>query len=180
MTCSPRISNTGAESDLMMGMNNTKLRFCKMTTHDFGILLGLAYQGFVDQLHAELARHGFVELGPAYGYVIRALDAEPGIRQRALATRLAITEQGTGKILDAMVRDKLIQRRRDPDDGRAHQLVLAPRGLELLATARKFHATFERKLARELGTSVAATRRVLEAIVASSADETAAGRLRAT
>src|SRR4051794_9421000 len=104
-----------------------------MATHDFGILLGLAYQGFVEQLHAELASHGFTDLGPSYGYVVRAIDAEPDIRQRTLAARLGITEQGLGKIIDAMVRDKLVRRRPDPTDGRAHVLVLAARGLELLA-----------------------------------------------
>jgi MarR family transcriptional regulator for hemolysin len=151
-----------------------------MAKRDFGILLGLAYQGFVDQLHAELARQGFVELGPAYGYVIRAIDAEPGIRQRDLARRLAITEQGTGKIIDAMVRDRLVRRRPDPGDRRAHRLELGTRGLALLTAARRFHARFERDLARDLGRSVATTRRILEAIVARSGDDTADGRLRAT
>ena len=151
-----------------------------MATHDFGILLGLAYQGFVDQLHANLAEHGFTSLGTANGYVIRAIDAEPGIRQRELASRLGITEQATGKIIDAMVRDRLIRRRRDPTDGRAHRLELLARGRDLLATARRFHAAFERRLAGELGVTVATTRRVLEAIVARSADDTAQGRLRAT
>jgi DNA-binding MarR family transcriptional regulator len=151
-----------------------------MATHDFGILLGLAYQGFVDQLHAELARAGFTDLGPAYGYVIRAIAAEPSIRQRELAARLGITEQGTGKIVDAMVRDRLVARRPDPDDGRAHRLALAPRGRRLLAAARQFHADFERKLRRALGADIDATRRVLDAIVAASADDTAQGRLRAT
>jgi len=151
-----------------------------MTTHDFGVLLGLAYQGFVDQLHGQLAEHGFTKLGPAYGYVVRAIDSEPGIRQRELAGRLGITEQGAGKIIAEMVRDRFVRRRPDPGDGRAHRLELAARGKDLLAAARRFHAEFERDLAAELGISVATTRRVLEAIVARSADDTAAGRLRAT
>lgn len=151
-----------------------------MATHDFGILLGLAYQAFVEELHANLAVHGFTKLGSAYGYVIRAIDGEPGIRQRELAARLAITEQGAGKIIDAMVRDRFVRRRRDPADGRAHRLELTARGRELLATARRFHAEFESTLAAELGVTVATTRRVLEAIVARASDDTAQGRLRAT
>ena len=151
-----------------------------MSTRDFGILLGLAYQGFVDQLHADLARHGFTDLGPAYGYVIRAIDAEPNIRQRDLAPRLGITEQRIGKIIDAMIRDQLVARRPDQEDRRAHRLVLAARGVALLKSARRFHARFERALARELGADVSTTRRVLEAIVARSGDDTVEGRLRAT
>ena len=151
-----------------------------MASHDFGILLGLAYQGFVDQLRADLASHGFADLGPNHGYVVRAIDAEPSIRQRDLARYLGITEQGTGKIVDTMEREGFIVRSPDPEDGRAHVLALGPRGRELLRRARQFHAKFERTLARTLGTSVATTRKVLESIVSTSSSPTAHGRLRAT
>ncbi|MCA9673646.1 MAG: winged helix-turn-helix transcriptional regulator, partial [Myxococcales bacterium] len=109
-----------------------------MPSHDFGVLLGLAYQAFVDQLHVELARHGFKELVPSYGYVLRAV-AEGPINQRALSRRLGITDQGAGAIVAAMTRRRLLTRQRDPDDGRARLLVLAPRGEELLRVARRFH-----------------------------------------
>lgn len=150
-----------------------------MTTHDFGILLGLAYQGFVDALHEDLAKHGFTELGRAYGYVVRAIDASPRMSQRALARHLAITEQGAGQIVEDMVRRDFLVRRKDPDDARARVLELGPRGRELLRLARRFHARFERRLARQLGTSVAITRRVLEHIVVTSSTDTTHGRLRA-
>ena len=42
-----------------------------MATHDFGILLGFAYQGFVEALHAHLAEHGFTDIGNSHGYVVR-------------------------------------------------------------------------------------------------------------
>jgi DNA-binding MarR family transcriptional regulator len=151
-----------------------------MATHDFGILLGLAYQGFVDSLHRYLAEQGFTKLGPSHGYVVRAIAASPGISQRDLASRLGITEQGAGQIVAQMARERFLSRRRDPADARARVLDLGPRGHELLAAARRFHAMFERRLARELGDSVAATRAALEHIVATSADDTAHGRLRAT
>lgn len=150
-----------------------------MTTHDFGILLGLAYQGFVDELHRDLARHGLTDLGPAYGYVVRALDASPDLRQHELAARLGITAQGAGKIVDEMVRRDFLVRTPDPEDRRAWRLSLGSRGHELLKRAKSHHARFERRLARELGSSVATTRRVLEHIVAASDDATAQGRLRA-
>lgn len=151
-----------------------------MATHDFGILLGLAYQGFVEALHAYLAEHGFTRLGPTYGYVVRAIAATPGMTQRELAARLGITEQGAGQVIAQMAREGFLVRRKDPADARARRLELGARGHELLRLARRFHASYERRLARELGTSVAVTRRVLEHIVATSSDETAHGRLRAT
>ncbi len=151
-----------------------------MATHDFGVLLGLAYQGFVDALHAHLAEHGFTDLGRAHGYVVRAIAASPGITQRELAKRLGITEQGAGQIVEQMVAGRFLKRQPHADDARARALHLGPRGEELLRLARRFHAAYERRLTKQLGSSVAATRAVLEHIVASASDDTAQGRLRAT
>jgi DNA-binding MarR family transcriptional regulator len=137
--------------------------------HDFGILLGLAYQAFVRELHADLSTHGFTEIAPTVGYVLRAIADEP-INQRQLSKILGITDQGTAKIVSEMERAKLVERVDDPNDARARMLAVGVRGRKLLAAARRFHARFEQDLARQLGTSVAATRRVLEAIVA-RADE---------
>lgn len=145
------------------------------------MLFGLAYQGFVEGLHAHLAEQGFVKLGPAYGYVVRAIADEPRMTQRRLAVRLAITEQGAGQIVDEMVRRRFVSRRRDPDDARARLLELGTRGRELLRLARAYHAAYEKRLASALGAAnVEAMRLVLEYVVASSADDTAQGRLRAT
>ena len=80
-----------------------------MATRDFGILLGLAYQGFVTQLHADLARRGFRDLGPRVGYVLRALADEP-MNQRQLSQRLGITDQGMMKIVDDMAGRGLVVR----------------------------------------------------------------------
>lgn len=148
-----------------------------MTRYDFGILLGLAYQGFVEQLHADLAANGFTDVPPTVGYVIRAIDGGP-LNQRELAAQLGITDQGAKKIVDDLVRRRFVARSVDPDDARARRLVLGTRGKALLAAARAFHARFERELAAELGTSVATTRRVLEHLVAASPGEARRGRLR--
>lgn len=148
-----------------------------MATHDFGILLGLAYQGFVAHLHAHLAKHGFTDIAPTVGYVLRAIAGEP-MNQRQLSRRLGITDQGTMKIIDDMEREKLIVRVTDRDDARARRLELGVRGKALLRAARRFHASFERKLAARLGSSVATTRRVLEHIAAEAPGDAARGRLR--
>lgn len=132
--------------------------------HDFGILLGLAYQSFVRELHADLATHGFTEIAPTVGYVLRAIADEP-INQRQLSKILGITDQGTAKIVSEMERARLVERVEDPDDARARVLTIGSRGKKLLAAARRFHARFERDLVRRFGGSAAATRRVLEAIV---------------
>src|ERR1044071_672034 len=112
-----------------------------MATPDFGIVLGLAYQGFVAHLHAHLARHGFTDIAPTVGYVLRAVADEP-MNQRQLSRRLGITDQGTMKIVDDMERQGFIVRIADRDDARARRLALGVRGKALLRVARRFHASF--------------------------------------
>ena len=117
---------------------------------DLGILLGFAYQGFTDRLRADLAAHGFTDLGGAYGYVFRALATEE-LSQRELAVRLGMSDQGMAKILGEMQRRRYVERRQDPSDGRVRPFRLAKRGREALAAARRFHAAEERRLARVIG-----------------------------
>ena len=131
---------------------------------DFGILLGLSYQAFVDELRAALQAKGFTDLGPTYGYVFRALGAE-ALHLRALAGRLGMTDQGAGKIVDEMESRGYLERHPDPDDGRIKRLRLARRGRAALAAARQFHHLYERRLAERLGSrQVATTRQILEAV----------------
>jgi DNA-binding MarR family transcriptional regulator len=146
---------------------------------DLGILLGLAYQGFTDQLRAALAAKGFDDLGGAYGYVFRALAAEE-LSQRQLATRLGITDQGMAKILGEMVAQGYVERRPDPEDARVKRLRLGRRGREALAAARRVHAGLEQRLVREVGEAAVKTlRQVLAQVAAFGApDDVAHARLR--
>ena len=150
-----------------------------MDRPDFGILLGLAYQGFTDRLWEALAAEGFDDLGRAYGYVFRALAAEE-LSQRELAGRFGISDQGMAKILGEMRRRRYVERRVDPADARVKRFRLARRGRNALAVARRFHLADERRLSARLGaTGVAELRRMLEQVagVADSA-EAAHARLR--
>jgi DNA-binding MarR family transcriptional regulator len=151
----------------------------KSSGADFGILLGLAFQTFSDQLSAELLTLGYDDIGSSYGYVFRALDGG-ALHLTELASRLGITDQGVVKIINEMEKRRYVERKLDPDDGRAKLLTLAPRGRALLAKVRRFHAAYERHLSQTLGsTEVATARRVLEALVAASGTDAAHARLRA-
>lgn len=112
---------------------------------DLGILMGLAYQAFVEKLNAHLRASGFEDLGRWYGYVFRALAAE-SLSLRELADRLEMTSAGAMKIVDEMEARGYVERVPDADDARVKRLRLAPRGKKALATARRFHASFERDL----------------------------------
>jgi hypothetical protein len=94
---------------------------------DIGILLALAYQQFVTELHEDLAQRGFDDVRKSDGYVFRALDAEP-LTTSALAERLGISKQGAGQLVE-----------------------LSDRGRAALAAAQGFHRRYEQKLARRHG-----------------------------
>jgi DNA-binding MarR family transcriptional regulator len=148
---------------------------------DLGILLGLAYQGFTDQLRVHLRAKGYDDLGTAFGYVFRAL-AEDELSQRDLAVRLGITDQGMAKILGEMVACGYVERRPDANDARIKRLRLAKRGRSALTAARRFHAEFEASLARDAGTAAVATLRRTLALIARTghAGDLAVARLRPT
>jgi len=146
---------------------------------DFGILLGLSFQTFSDELRAELASSGFDDLGGAYGYVFRALSQEP-LHLNELAERLGMTAQGASKIVSEMEARKYVERRPDPEDGRAKRLRLTARGRAALGFARKFHAQYERRLSAEVGErQVATLRRVLESMLTRSGKDASTALLRA-
>ncbi|HEV8550835.1 MAG TPA: helix-turn-helix domain-containing protein [Polyangiaceae bacterium] len=146
---------------------------------DFGILLGLAFQTFTDELRAHLADAGFDDLGSAYGYVFRALSDEE-LHLTELAARLGMTDPGAVKIVHEMEKRGYVERRPDPDDARAKRLRLAARGRAALAAARRFHAAFERRLAKATAPhQVETTRRTLELLVGTTGTDAARARLRA-
>jgi DNA-binding MarR family transcriptional regulator len=116
------------------------------TETDIGILLGLAYGAFVDEMHADLAGRGFADLGRSYGYVFRVLgDGDRSLSE--LAGLLGMTLPGAGKIVDEMEARGYLERRPDASDRRVKRLRLSARGRAALTAARAFHRRFERRLA---------------------------------
>ena len=112
---------------------------------DFGILLGLAFRAFVDEMHADLAARGFDDLGRSYGYVFRMLgDGDRSLSE--LAALLGMTLPGAGKIVDEMERRGYVERRPDQVDRRVKHIALSRRGRAALAAARAFHRRFEERL----------------------------------
>ncbi|HEX3298108.1 MAG TPA: helix-turn-helix domain-containing protein [Nocardioides sp.] len=121
-----------------------------MSEPDLGVLLALAYQQFVSELHVDLGERGFDDLARSDGYVFRALDAAP-LTTSALADRLGISKQGAGQLVEDMTRRGYLRSRPDPSDRRARLLELSDRGRRALAAARDFHRRYEQRLARRHG-----------------------------
>jgi DNA-binding MarR family transcriptional regulator len=137
-----------------------------MADLDFGVLLGLAYEQFVAELHTRLGEAGFAGLRTAFGFAFKALSAE-SLTTSELAVRMGITPQGAAKTVEEMVAEGYVVRVPDPADKRVRRLVLTDRCRALLAVAHEFHQQYEERLAADLGAeSLAALRAVLGAIVA--------------
>ena len=117
---------------------------------DLGVLLLLAYQGFVRALHRELESHGLGPLRTSDGYVFRAL-AEGPRRIVDLAHGLGVSKQAASQTVADMEARTLVRRRADPADGRATRVELTARGRKVLDTARQFHTTYEDELVERLG-----------------------------
>ena len=132
---------------------------------DLGILLGVAYQEFVRELHAAHAAAGFSDLGRSDGFVFRSLATRP-MTVSELAGHLEITKQGAAQIIDDMERRGYVEREPDPADRRARLVRLSARGEQALANARRFHRDYERRLARSYGTEAVRTLRAMLGAVA--------------
>lgn len=134
----------------------------RQPTSDLGIVMLVAYQGFVRQLHADMAGRGFDDLGRSDGVVMRVLHTR-GRTVSELAGLLDITPQGTAQIVEDMERRGYVVRRPDPTDARARQVELSDRGRAAIAAARAFHRSFETRMTKRHGTAAIATfRAVLE------------------
>jgi len=117
---------------------------------DIGILLLLADQEFVRELHEYTATQGYTDHGRSDGFVLRTLSDGPKTIS-GLAERLEGTKQGASQIVDDMERRGYVERRPDPTDARARLLHLTDHGRATLAAARRFHQLYERRLRNRLG-----------------------------
>lgn len=108
--------------------------------HELGVLFRRARA-----LSAEVAREVHPELEPAaYGLLIGMHDC-PRSRPSDLADYFGIGKATISRQVKVLEQLGLIERRPDPDDGRAHLLVLTDEGRRRVETARtarqkRFHA----------------------------------------
>lgn len=73
------------------------------------------------------------------------IGANPGLSQAVLGSVLGIARSGAMMLVDWMVAQALVERRRKPDDGRTWGLTLTPQGARLLATLKQRVARTERR-----------------------------------
>jgi DNA-binding MarR family transcriptional regulator len=114
-----------------------------MDRDDLGFLLAKATQRWNEQLQERFRDAGWQEVRPSYGSILVPLFEEDGLRMGELARRSRLSKQTMTTMVRLLERDGLVQRRRDPEDGRATRILLT-------AKARRFEPVAERTL-DELG-----------------------------
>ena len=102
------------------------------------------------ELHSRLADTGFGEVRPSHGCVFRWIEPD-GSRLTTFAERSGFTKQAVGEAVSDLERLGYVERRPDPEDGRAKIIHLTDRGGEALATANRIFAEIERELGEEIG-----------------------------
>ena len=111
-----------------------------MDRDDLGFLLAKATQRWNELLQEHFRAAGWNEIRPSYGSILVPLFEEDGLRIGELARRSRLSKQTMTTMVRLLEREQLVRRERDPDDGRAHRIVLT-------AKARRFEPVAERTLA---------------------------------
>ncbi|MER5879889.1 MarR family winged helix-turn-helix transcriptional regulator [Streptomyces sp. NPDC060235] len=113
--------------------------------------------------------------GPRGYLVLVALAAGEPPTQLALAQQVSLDRTVMTYLLDDLEARELIERRPDPRDRRARQVVITDKGRDELARTRRGLATAEGRLLADLDESDAASLRTLLTRVARTAQNAALG-----
>lgn len=123
-----------------------------MPRTNVGFLLAKASQRFNELLVARFAEHGFAEVRASYGSVLVPLFERDGLRLGELAAAARLSKQAMTGLVRQCEADGLVERARDPDDGRAFNVRLTARGRAFRTVAEDVLAELDEELVRSLGT----------------------------
>jgi DNA-binding MarR family transcriptional regulator len=121
------------------------------TRENLGYLLAKASQRWNELLAEGFAAEGFAEVRPSYGSVLIPLFEEDDLRMGELARRSRLTKQTITTLVRLCERDGLVERRPDPDDGRATIVGLTAHARRFEPAAERVLAKLERRVGARLG-----------------------------
>src|SRR5262249_7681235 len=98
-----------------------------LTRDNLGFLLAKASQRWNELLAERFTAAGFPEVRPSYGSVLVPLYEEDGLRMGEIARRARLSKQTMTTMVRLVERDGLVERRPDPQDGRAALVFLTRR-----------------------------------------------------
>ena len=90
-------------------------------------LFAIAYRQLITDLHAELARRGWTDVRPAYGFALLALREGP-LSSSELGVLMGMTKQAASKLVEALVDAGYARRGESTGDARVRPIELTDRG----------------------------------------------------
>jgi MarR family len=121
------------------------------TRENLGYLLAKASQRWNELLQDGFAQARHPEVRASYGSVLIPLLEEDGLRMGEIARRARLSKQTMTSMVRLCERDGLVERRTDPDDGRATRVHLTVQGPPLPAGRGARAGSLERDARRSLG-----------------------------
>lgn len=121
------------------------------TRENLGYLLAKTSQRWNEQLQAGFAEAGFPEVKASYGSVLIPLLEEDGLRMGEIARRARLSKQTMTTMVRLCERDGLVERRPDPDDGRATRVHLTAKSRRFQPVAERVLSGLERDVKGSLG-----------------------------
>ena len=113
-------------------------------------LFAIAYRQLITDLHAELARRGWTDVRPAYGFALLALREGP-LSSGELGVLMGMTKQAASKLVEALVDAGYARRGESTGDARVRPIELTDRGRELQETAEGIYTELESRWADVIG-----------------------------
>ena len=117
-----------------------------------GFLLAKASHHFNELLVERFAARGFGEVRASYGSVLVPLFERDGPRLGELAAASRLSKQAMTGLVKQCEADGLVERERDPGDGRAFNVRLTARGRAFRAVVEQVLGELDARLAQSLGT----------------------------
>ncbi len=121
------------------------------TRENLGYLLAKASQRWNEQLQTGFSEAGFPEVRASYGSVLIPLLEEDGLRIGEIARRARLSKQTMTTMVRLCEREGLVERRPDPDDGRATRVHLTAKARRFQPAAERVLGVLEDEIERSLG-----------------------------
>ncbi len=121
--------------------------------NNIGRRMNEAVRLFEGRIIENLKSNGHSELTAAHINLTRNLD-EDGTRLTELARRASLTKQSMSELVDQVEQTGLIEKRRDPSDGRAKLVCFTEKGLEWLEAFHESLEVAEKEMRDELGSAM--------------------------
>jgi DNA-binding MarR family transcriptional regulator len=118
---------------------------------DVGFLLAKAGQRFNEMLLERFAKAGYPDVRASYGSVLVPLFARDGLRLGEIASEARLSKQAMTSLVRQCEELDLVERRRDPEDGRAFRLALTSRGRRFQVVAERAMEEIDQQVVAVLG-----------------------------